>query len=145
LISPEGESVKLVNGVSTRFNIEMWLNNLQKEMIETMKRVVRDGNKDFVNAVQKTRVQWILNHKSQAVLTDNQIIWTNETQEAIREQSYKRDSLTQWYELLLKQLNQLTELIRTDLKPLYHKIAVALITADVHNRDIISNLINIEV
>ncbi len=94
--------------MSTRFNIEMWLNNLQKEMIETMKRIVRDGNKDFVNAVQKTRVQWILNHKSQAVLTDNQIIWTNETQEAIKEQGVKRDSVTSWYELLIKQLTQLT-------------------------------------
>jgi dynein heavy chain len=49
-------------------------------MIETIKRLIRDGNKDYVNAVQKTRVQWILNHKSQAVMTDNQIIWCNETQ-----------------------------------------------------------------
>lgn len=44
--------------------------------------------------------------------------------------------------MLVKQLQMLTELIRTELKPLYHKIAVALITADVHNRDIIMNLIN---
>ena len=55
----------------------MWLGSLQKEMVDTMKRLVRDGNKDFVNVVQKTRMQWILNHKSQVVLTDNQIIWTN--------------------------------------------------------------------
>lgn len=80
LVSPEGEIIKLVNGVSTRFSIEMWLNNLQKEMVEIMKRIIRDGNKDYINVVQKTRVQWILNHKSQAVLTDNQIIWTNESQ-----------------------------------------------------------------
>ena len=109
-----------------------------------MKRIIRDGNKDFLNAVQKTRVQWILNHKSQAVLADNQIIWTNESQEAIREQGVKRDSVTSWYERLIKQLTHLTELIRTDLKPLYHKIAVALITADVHNRDIVSNIISLE-
>lgn len=44
--------------------------------------------------------------------------------------------------MLIKQLQQITELIRTDLKPIYHKIAVSLITADVHNRDIILNLIN---
>lgn len=55
----------------------MWLTNLQKEMIETMKKTIRDGNKDYINVVQKTRVQWILNHKSQAVMTGNQIIWTN--------------------------------------------------------------------
>ena len=55
----------------------MWLGNLQKEMVDTMKRLVRDGNKDYVNVVQKTRVQWILNHKSQAIMTANQIIWTS--------------------------------------------------------------------
>ena len=70
----------MINAVNAKANIEMWLGNLQKEMIDTMKRLVRDGNKDFINAVQKTRVQWILNHKSQAVMTDNQIIWTNESQ-----------------------------------------------------------------
>lgn len=80
LVSPEGESIKLINAINAKANIEMWLGNLQKEMIDTMKRLVRDGNKDFINAVQKTRVQWILNHKSQAVMTDNQIIWTNESQ-----------------------------------------------------------------
>lgn len=50
-----------------------------------------------------------------------------------------------WYELLVKQLAQVTELIRTELKPLYHKIIVALITADVHNRDIVKNLVDNEV
>lgn len=66
-------------------------------MIETMKKIIRDGNKDYLNVVQKTRVQWILNHKSQAVLTDNQIIWTTETQYYIKEQAIRRDSLNYWY------------------------------------------------
>jgi len=47
--------------------------------------------------------------------------------------------------MLVKQLQMLTELIRSDLKPLYHKVAVALITADVHNRDIVMNLVNSDV
>jgi dynein heavy chain len=46
-------------------------------MVETMKRFIRDGYKNYINVVQKTRVQWILNHKSQVVTTANQIIWCN--------------------------------------------------------------------
>ena len=54
----------------------------------------------------------------------------------------KSDSLYGWYEMLVKQLKTLTELIQSGLRdPIYHKIAVALITADVHNRDIVANLI----
>jgi len=63
-----------------RFNIEIWMSNLQKEMIETMKRMIRDGYKNYMNSVQKTRQQWILNHKSQVVTTANQLIWCNITQ-----------------------------------------------------------------
>lgn len=45
-----------------------------------MKRMIRDGYKNYMNSVQKTRQLWILNHKSQAVSTGNQIIWCNITQ-----------------------------------------------------------------
>lgn len=62
-----------------------------------MKRLIRDGYKDFVNVVQKTRIEWIKLHKSQVVLTDNQIIWCNQTQDAIRDQATKRDAVYQWY------------------------------------------------
>lgn len=56
--------------------------------------------------------------------------------------SSRSDSLFGWFEILVKQLKQLTEQIQAGFKdPIYHKIAVALITADVHNRDIVSNLI----
>ena len=82
--------------------------NLQKEMVDSIKRLVREGFSDYTNQKQKTRILWILNHKSQAVLTDNQIIWSHETQEAIKEQAVKTDSLYSWYEILIKQLKTLT-------------------------------------
>jgi dynein heavy chain len=46
--------------------------------------MIRDGYKDYMNGVQKTRQQWILNHKSQIVSTGNQIIWCTITQDAIK-------------------------------------------------------------
>lgn len=63
-----------------RSNIELWLMNMQKEMVETIKRIIRDGYRNYMMGVQKTRTQWILNHKSQVVTTANQIIWCNITQ-----------------------------------------------------------------
>lgn len=80
MVAPQRESIKFINPVSMRFNIEVWLVNFQKEMVETMKRIVRDGYRNYMNGVQKTRTQWILNHKSQSVTTANQIIWCNITQ-----------------------------------------------------------------
>ena len=53
-------------------------------MVETVKRFLRDGVRNYVNGVQKTRQQWILNHKSQVVNTGNQVIWSTLTQDYIK-------------------------------------------------------------
>jgi hypothetical protein len=51
--------------------------NMQKEMVDCIKKLVREGHADRVNQKQKSRILWILNHKSQAVTTGNQILWSN--------------------------------------------------------------------
>lgn len=108
MISPEGERVKFIGPVNARTNVEGWLLNLQKEMIETLKKSLRDGVKDYVNGVQKTRKDWILKHKGQVVAVVSQILWTLDTEDAIKEQSSKGDSLNVWYNHCLKQLQVLT-------------------------------------
>lgn len=45
-----------------------------------------------------------------------------------------------WFNHCLKQLQVLTEMVRGELTELSRKILVALITTDVHNRDIVNQL-----
>ncbi len=49
-------------------------------------------------------------------------------------------SLQDWFEMNEQQLIQLTELVRGELSSLQRKIIVALVTTDVHARDIIEGL-----
>ena len=49
-------------------------------------------------------------------------------------------ALQEWYDLNESQLAQLTELVRGKLTSLQRKIIVALVTTDVHARDIIEGL-----
>lgn len=76
MTSPEGEVIKFSNLISMRYSLEIWLMNMQKEMVDCIKKLVREGCSDRVNQKQKTRILWILNHKSQAVTTGNQILWS---------------------------------------------------------------------
>lgn len=41
---------------------------------------MREGLKDYMNGVQKTRKDWILKHKGQVVSTVSQILWTLDTE-----------------------------------------------------------------
>ena len=84
MISPEGERVKFITPVNARSNVESWLLSLQKEMVETLKKSLRDGLKDFVNGIQKTRKDWILKHKGQVVTVVSQVLWTLDTEDAIK-------------------------------------------------------------
>ena len=45
-----------------------------------------------------------------------------------------------WYDLNVSQLSELIALIITDLKPLERNIIVALVTTDVHARDVVDEL-----
>ena len=49
-------------------------------------------------------------------------------------------SLTDWYDVNVNQIEQLTTLVRSDLKPLERKVIVALVPTDVHARDVIGDL-----
>lgn len=54
-------------------------------------------------------------------------------------------SMYLWQTTNIEQLNKLIELVRSSLESIKHKIIVALITQDVHNRDIIEELAREEV
>ena len=55
MISPENEVVPFVKLVSAKSNVEIWLEALQKEMFDTVKKLIKSGFSDYMSSVQKTR------------------------------------------------------------------------------------------
>jgi len=45
---------------------------------------------------------------------------------------------------IIKQLQDLTMMVRSDLSSILRKVVISLMTTEVHNRDIIQQLVNIE-
>lgn len=81
-----------------------------------------------------------MDHPAQVVATVSNIMWTYYTEQCINMMQEDSSSLAEWYNLNYRQLSQLTELVRGGLTQLKHKVIVALITQDVHARDIVENL-----
>lgn len=67
-------------------------------------------------------------------------MWTTQTEDAIMGQASNPFSLEDWMGINVKQLEDLTELVRGELTELKRKVIVALITVDVHARDIVEEL-----
>lgn len=84
----------------------------------------------------------MLEHIAQCVATVAQLKWTESTEAFINEisENNNENALWDWLEGNKIQLMQLTDLINGGLTGIKHRSIIALITQDVHARDIIEEL-----
>ena len=66
--------------------------------------------------------------------------WCQQTEDAVTNMSEEPDSLNQWFQTNDDWLKKLTEVVRGNLSDLQRASVAALITQDVHSRDIIDEL-----
>ena len=77
-------------------------------------------------------------------MTIAQIMWANSTEMALKDtENGNNMAMTQWYQRNVEEISHLIAKVRRkDLSKLHHRIIVALVTTDVHARDIIETLKN---
>ncbi|KAI8620571.1 dynein heavy chain and region D6 of dynein motor-domain-containing protein [Chytriomyces sp. MP71] len=141
MISPEGEKVPFLKTIKARGNVESWLSSVEEGMVSVLRRLTKIALTDYDN---KKRTDWVREHAGQVVVTANQVIWCRDVSEAIKNadpnkelQAFKTKSITG--------LAGLATLVRGDLTKIQRAILGALITIDVHNRDIIQGLVDAKV
>jgi dynein heavy chain len=89
------------------------------------------------------RKEWVTSktHYGQCVATVAQIKWSENTEAAIQAMADDEVfALNDWYDTNQSQIEALTALVRGSLEDLSRAIIVALITTDVHARDIVDDL-----
>eukprot|EP00605_Chrysophyceae_sp_TOSAG23-4_P001498 GSChrysophyteH1.ASY1.ANO1.1642.1 assembled CDS len=90
---------------------------------------------------RRPRDEWIGLHAGQIVATVAQMTWARDTETALRgEDKSSKDDLSAWSIAYKAELQKLIAMIRSPLTALVRKIVVALVTTDVHARDIIDEL-----
>jgi len=65
--------------VPAKNNVEIWLGHLQKEMYETVRKIISVGYNEWMDGKFKTKTDWIMAQSSQVVAVASQIIWTFNT------------------------------------------------------------------
>ncbi|XP_053173949.1 dynein axonemal heavy chain 12 [Scomber japonicus] len=138
MYSSEGERVQLIQNISTaeaKGAVEKWLVQVEDLMIRSVRDVVARSR---VAYAETPRSQWVREWPGQVVLCTSQIFWTLEVHEAIRAGA---DGLKNYYQQLQKQLNDIVELVRGKLPKQTRTTLGALVTIDVHARDVVVELI----
>ncbi|EDV29711.1 uncharacterized protein TRIADDRAFT_18356 [Trichoplax adhaerens] len=138
MISPENESISLGRGLKARGNVEDWLGKVEEHMVTSLRRVMKSAIAEYT---QQDRNEWIMSYPSQVVLAVSQIMWCRDISLAFNDEE-AHEVLKKYEQSCYQSLNNLAILVRGELTALSRRILCALITIDVHARDIVSDLVN---
>ncbi|KAI8801429.1 dynein heavy chain and region D6 of dynein motor-domain-containing protein [Cladochytrium replicatum] len=135
--SPEGERVAFTKTIKARGNVEAWLGSVEEAMVSVLRRLIKTALGEYEEI---KRNDWVKEHVGQIVVTGNQILWTRDVSDCLKTMDPLK-ALEALKSKSIQNLSQVAGLVRGDLTKIQRGILGALITIDVHNRDILSGLI----
>ncbi|KAL3846382.1 hypothetical protein ACJMK2_017380 [Sinanodonta woodiana] len=140
--SVDGEYVEFGHPVFLEGPVEAWLCDVEKTMRWTLKEVLKATRAALKKSLTK-RDKWIKEWPGQTCITSAQIQWTADVARALattKERGDKR-ALKSMKKKQVSMLNKFSEAIRGNLTKIQRLKIVALVTIEVHSRDIIEKLV----
>eukprot|EP00698_Gefionella_okellyi_P007651 TRINITY_DN186_c0_g4_i1.p1 TRINITY_DN186_c0_g4~~TRINITY_DN186_c0_g4_i1.p1 ORF type:complete len:3955 (+),score=1074.62 TRINITY_DN186_c0_g4_i1:43-11907(+) len=137
MISAEGEHVKFSTQLRARNNVETWLKETEDKMRETLRKLAKVAYLDYPS---KPREEWIRQHCAQCVAVIDQVYWTRDVAKCLSSSNPVAE-LKKFNEKSRKRLDDLAELVRGELTSIERRVIVALMTIDVHARDIVDHMV----
>jgi dynein heavy chain len=131
------ERIELKKQCKARGNVEDWLANAENVVKNVLHGLLKTGLLDYPNHL---RHEWLKLHPGQVVATVAQMTWAAQTEESIVKEQTTPGAMNNWLEEYKEYLVQLVTLINSPLKSLERKVIIALVTTDVHAKDIIDIL-----
>ncbi|KAL0226771.1 hypothetical protein P9112_014095 [Eukaryota sp. TZLM1-RC] len=140
--SLENEYLKFANPTMADGPVEEWLCDVERSMQLSLQKYLRDCLSQLrPNALK--REKWIQNWHGQLIITAGQLLWTADVTRALQEldNGGNPNALKILRKRQVMLLNRMTAMVRGDLSSLNRLKLIALITIEVHARDVIQKLI----
>ena len=144
MVSGEGEKVQFVETVEAQGPVEMWLCRVEDAMRRCLYSEAKRALTDYPpheNAVDRSA--WLFNYPAQDVILIDQVFWTQNVSKALRqiEDGSNPKAVKEFLEFSLQQIDSMVNLVRGELSKLQRILMGALITIDVHARDVVRSLV----
>eukprot|EP00818_Percolomonas_sp_WS_P004771 CAMPEP_0117446884 /NCGR_PEP_ID=MMETSP0759-20121206/6580_1 /TAXON_ID=63605 /ORGANISM="Percolomonas cosmopolitus, Strain WS" /LENGTH=4305 /DNA_ID=CAMNT_0005239183 /DNA_START=148 /DNA_END=13065 /DNA_ORIENTATION=- len=143
MMGRDGERIDFTRTVSpAEFSgqVELWLFEVQKVMIESVRHVIQESMKAYVNM---DRTDWIASHPGQVAIGVGQLFWTKEVEESMMNLGVR--GVQKYLKKLEKQIGAIVQRVRGELTPRQRTVFSAVTTIDVHSKDVVANLVKEEV
>ncbi|XP_066933177.1 dynein axonemal heavy chain 2-like [Clytia hemisphaerica] len=142
MFSSDGEYVEFGHSVILEGPVESWLCDVERSMRWTLKELLKLC-RTALKKVGTKREKWVKEWAGQLLITSSQIQWTSDCTKALSSTKDKQDKkpLKGLRKKQISMLGKFSEMIRGNLTKIQRLKLVALITIEVHARDVIEKMI----
>ncbi|XP_076766961.1 dynein axonemal heavy chain 1 [Xylocopa sonorina] len=134
MYSAEGEEVMLHPSMYPERSVEYWLGDLERVMRNTIREIIHEALQVVETIPRKV---WVYMWPGQVTLCCGQTYWTAQVENGIR-----TNNLHGYYRELLGHLDDLRELVRGPQTEIQRLMLEAVITIEVHARDVLQKLVH---
>eukprot|EP00752_Nemacystus_decipiens_P009956 g8879.t1 len=138
LTSPDGETVELANNLVIDGAVEMWLAALEGAMQTALQKLLASS----LQAYKGKKDKWVKEYQGQLLISTGAVQWTTDCSKALN--AISGGNKTALKALKKKQvgyLNKMSDMVRGQLTKIERNKLVALITMEIHNRDVMERMI----
>nr|XP_060635826.1 dynein axonemal heavy chain 2 [Anolis sagrei ordinatus] len=141
MFSLDGEYIDFTHSVLLEGPVEDWLCDVERAMRWTLREVLRNCRLALKKMLTK-RDKWVKEWPGQMVITASQIQWTTDVSKCLATCKDRGDRkyLKGMKKKQVSMLNKYSEAIRGNLTKIMRLKIVALVTVEVHARDVIERL-----
>ena len=142
MVSAEKEVVDFekkidVNEGDKKGNVENWMLEIEAQMISSLRHLALKSSACYETT---PRTEWSKMWPGQIVLASSQIFWTTEVEAAIRD-----GELDLYIQKQQQQIEDIVLMVRQPLKEQERITLKALVVIDVHARDVVQKLIDLQI
>lgn len=128
-----------LKGLKARGNVEEWLGKVEEAMFTNLRKLLRQSISEFDTL---EREEWLKAHANQIVLTVEQMMWCREITAILEDSVEERlQGMADFEGKCFQDLNYLAGLVRGQLPKLFRATLCALITVNVHARDMVTEMV----
>lgn len=145
-IDPGGEVVSLSESVKAEGPVECWLLAFEKAMRTTLYDQCKKAYTEYPSTEEGAinRKEWLWSSAAQVVIAVDQVLWTQNCAKALYllEKGFNDEAMQNFLDFSLKQIDAMVDLVRQPLSKLQRTLLGALLTIDVHARDVVRAMVH---
>lgn len=136
--SGDGEYVQFHSPVTLEGPVELWLNEIESAMRVTLRKLLMGT----ISAMKKQKKdKWIKDWAGMCLITSGLISWTSDCTKALGElEKGDKNAMRSLKKHQISNLKKFADLVRLPLNKIERKKLIALITIEVHSRDVIDRM-----